>query len=524
MPSSRYGCRVPLHPFRRRRRTRTYRRTALLVALLAVLAGAALPGVVPPAGAAGHAGGTGGTLRFAACPGARAFRCATLDVPLSYAAPHGATLGIAVVELPATAAHPVGDLVMNPGGPGASGVQFLEQQGTSFPAALRRRFNLVSFDPRGIGKSDPVRCVGPAGLRSLMALDPAPVDAAEARTVATATKAFVAACLAHTSRTLLEHVGTDVAAHDLDRLRAALGQSKLDYLGFSYGTYLGERYAADFPHRVRAMVLDGVVNPAMSTAATDLAQAKGFEQELHDFFAWCSTDAACGKELAGGAESAYSRLFAELSRGVSIPGYLKPQFGGTQQVDLGVAETGLDAALYAKADWPYLAQGIAGALRGNASLLAALADNYIGLQPDGSYANLVAANAAISCVDRPGPRSLSAIERLSRTLAKAAPDFGAAIAWSSLTCAEWPIAPQAKVGPIRAPGTPTILVVGSTGDPATPYPQAVAVAHQLAHAVLLTRDGPGHTAYFSSACVRARVDTYLLTLRTPPAGTVCPSN
>lgn len=492
----------------------------VMLALAGVLAGVL---AVSTAGAAAQ-GSTGGRLDLRPCRTAAAFRCATLTVPVSYARPSGPSLGIAVAELPATGPHPVGDLVMNPGGPGASGVQFLEQQGTSFPGALRRSFNLVSFDPRGIGSSDPVRCVGPAGLRRLLALDPAPADPAEVRPVVAATKAFVAACLAHTSHALLENVGTDVTARDLDRLRAALGQRRLDYLGFSYGTYLGERYAADYPHRVRAMVLDGVVDPATSTSATDLAQAKGFELDLHDFLAWCPTNGACRNELGTDARAAYDRLFSELSGGTSIPGYLKARFGGSQQVDLGVAETALAAALYAKTDWPYLAQGIAGALGGNASLLAALADDYIGLQPNGSYSNLVAANAAISCVDRPGPRSLRAIEGLSRALAKAAPDFGASIAWSSLTCADWPIAPQGRVGPIRAAGSPTILVVGSTGDPATPYPQAVAVAHQLAHAVLLTRTGPGHTAYFSSACVRARVDRYLLTLRPPRPGTICPSS
>lgn len=492
-----------------------------MLSVVAAVGAAAAPAV---GSARRRSTGAPTTLRFAPCAGHPAFRCATLAVPLSYAHPSGPTIGLAVAELPATGPHPVGDLVMNPGGPGASGVEFLEQQGTSFPAALRRSFNLVSFDPRGIGASDPVRCVGPAGIRRLLAVNPAPVDAAQVRQVVAATKAFIAACLAHTPRQLLENVSTDATARDLDRLRAALGQSKLDYLGFSYGTYLGERYAADFPHRVRAMVLDGVVDPAMSAAATDLVQAEGFEQDLHDFFAWCPTDRACRGELPGGAKAAYDTLFARLAAGGSVPAYLKPVYGGTQQVDLGVAETALAAALYSTSDWTYLAQGIAGALQGNASLLAALAYNYAGLQPDGSYANLVAANAAINCVDRPGPRSLAAIEQLSRTMAKAAPDFGATIAWSSLTCAYWPIPPQGTVGPIRAQGTPTILVVGSTGDPATPYRQAVAVAHELAHAVLLTRTGPGHTAYFSSACVRAKVDTYLTTLRTPRPGTVCPSN
>lgn len=499
------------------------RRTPWRWALAAALAAVAVAGGVSLAGGARAAAAPPrATLAWHPCD--KTFRCATLRVPLSYARPRGTTIGIAVVELPATGAHPQGDVVFNPGGPGASGVDFLEQEATSFPAALRHTFNLVSFDPRGVDRSAPVRCVDAAGIRRLVAVDPAPANPAAVRQVVAATKAFDAACAAHTPRQLLENVGTRVTVDDLDRLRAALGEAKLDYVGFSYGTYVGELYAQAFPGHVRAMVLDGVVDPALDTAASELVQAKGFEADLHDFFAWCPTNATCRSELAGNAKAAYDDLFGRLARGATLTALLKPLYGGTQQVTLGVAETALAGSLYAKTSWPYLAQAIDAGLRGNGGPLAAIAYSYEGLQQDGTYTNLVAANTAVNCVDRPSPTSLATYERLSRELAKAAPDFGAGEAWSSLVCAYWPVAPQGTVAPIHAPASPTILVVGSTGDPATPYAWAQAVAHQLRHAVLLTRSGPGHTAYFSSACIRGLVDGYLASLHTPRPGTVCPSN
>ena len=460
------------------------------------------------------------TLSWHACDGH--FRCARLPVPLNYAQPNGTQIHLAVIELPSTSAHPVADLVMNPGGPGGSGVQFLEQ--TSFPKALRAKFNLVSFDPRGVGESDPVRCVNAAGLRKLIAMNPAPTTKAQVSQVVAATKAFVAACKANTSRALLQHVSTSATANDLDRLRAALGERKLTYLGFSYGTFLGELYASRFPTHVRAMVLDGVVDPALSTTTSDLQQAQGFETDLADFFAWCPTNATCHRELPQGARTAYDALFGRLVRGQDIVALLRPRFGGTQEVTIGVAEVALAGALYSKQTWPDLARALAQGLQGNGGLLAALAYSYEGLQPNGSFSNEVAANVAISCVDRPSPTKLSTYERLSDQMAKAAPDFGAAEAWGSLTCAYWPVAPQGKVGPLHAKGAPTILLVGSTGDPATPYRWAQAVAHQLDHSVLLTRRGPGHTGFFFSTCIQRYVERYLTNLSLPPAHTTCATN
>ncbi|MCU1489368.1 MAG: Alpha/beta hydrolase fold, partial [Acidimicrobiaceae bacterium] len=438
--------------------------------------------------------------------------------------PHGPTLQLSVIELPSTSKAPLGDLVMNPGGPGGSGVEFLTGEASGFPAALRSSFNLVSFDPRGVGASDPVNCLDTAGIRRLIALDPAPSTSAQISSVVAATKSFVAACKAKTSPQLLKNVSSAVTVQDMDRLRAALGQSKLNYLGFSYGTYLGDLYANRYPSHVRAMVLDGAVDPALTSTQSDLQQAQGFETDLHDFYTYCATNSTCKTELPQGAQTALHQLIAELAAGKSIPAHLKAVYGGTQPVTLGVADVALAGSLYSKQTWPQLAQAIQQGLAGDGTLLAAIAYGYEGLQANGKFDNEIAANTAINCVDRPSPTSIATYRQLAATMAKAAPDFGAGEAWGTLACAYWPVASQGKVGPLHDPGSPPILVVGSTGDPATPYRWAKAVASQLDKGELLTRTGPGHTGYFSSSCVQRATDGYLTTLALPPKGTVCPSS
>ncbi len=501
-------------------------RTVAALLAVAVGAGAAAVGAgALPAGAApsrAAATRSAPALSWHACD--KRFRCAELAVPISYQQPGRGTLNLSVVMLPATGKHPIGDLVTNPGGPGGSGVDFLEQAWSSFPASLRASFSLVSFDPRGVDRSDPVVCASAAETRRLLALDPAPATPAQITTVVAATKAYVADCKAHTSRLLLENVGTRTTVLDMDRLRAALGQPKLDYLGLSYGTYIGELYAERFPSKIRAMILDGAVDPALSTQASDLQQALGFETDLNDFLAWCDKNATCHAELPGGARNDYNRLFDSFSAGHSIVANFQPIYGGRLAVDLGVAELGVVSALYSEQDWPTLGQALSTGLKGNGDLLAELAYSYAGLQTNGTFSNIDDANTAINCVDRPSPTTLADYEALAKQLGAKAPDFGAAEAWGTLACAYWPVPPAGPTAAIHAPGTPPILVVGSTGDPATPYVWAQAVASQLDHAVLLTRSGTGHTGYFSSVCVRSWADAYLTSLALPPKGTVCPSN
>jgi pimeloyl-ACP methyl ester carboxylesterase len=414
--------------------------------------------------------------------------------------------------------------VTNPGGPGGSGVDFLEQSASGFGASLRAHFNLVSFDPRGVDRSDPVACVSPAAIRQLVSIDPSPTTASEIAQVVQATQSFDSQCAAHTSHLLLENMSTVDAAIDMDELRAALGQAKLTYLGFSYGTYLGAIYAQLFPTHVRAMVLDGALDPALTNNQLDLEQAEGFEVDLNDFFTWCNANSTCQSELPGGASTDYHHLMSSFENGSAIPAQLPAQFGGDQEVDYGVAITGVIASLYSIDEWPQLAQALQQAIAGNGTDLDDIALEYEGFQPNGSLENIEESNTAVNCLDHPAPTSVAQYVRLASQFAAVAPDFGAIEAWSSLTCAYWPVPPTGEPEPIHAPGAPPILVVGTTHDPATPYEWAEALASQLDKGVLLTRDGDGHTAYFSSTCVQNWADTYLTTLAMPPKGTVCPSN
>jgi len=477
------------------------------------------------AGASGcgrGAAASGSALSWHACD--TRFRCATLQVPVSYSDRHGPQTPISVVELVASGAHPLGDVVFNPGGPGASGVQYLEDVWSDFPESLRTQFNLVSFDPRGVGSSRPLRCLTPAGIRAWIGTNPAPATPRQIDQVVRASKSFVRGCERNASRGFIASLSTANTARDMDRLRAALGEPKLTYYGLSYGTFLGTVYAELFPRRIRAMVLDGAVDPALTSDTSEAEQAAGFEADLHDFLAWCTQHSSCKSGFSTTPARAYTALIARFKRGLVLPAHLAAAFGGRQSVDYGTAVLGVIAALYSKTSWPFLGHALAAAERGDGTDLAAAAYSYAGQKPDGSFSNILSANMATNCLDRPAPTTIPEYTALASHLAKSAPDFGALEAWGTLPCVYWPARAQAQPAAAHAPGAPPILVIGSTGDPATPYAWAQALAKELPRATLLTRTGPGHTAYRASACIRRRADRYLETLRLPPAGTVCLSN
>ncbi len=494
-------------------RTRAY--SVLLIA-------AVLLGCVTACGGTGAAAVSSGKLSWRKCDGG--FRCATLSVPVSYSDPGGLQIPISVAELPAAEPHPLGDLVLNPGGPGESGVQFLERGWQMFPPLLRRKFNLVSFDPRGVRSSEPLRCLTPAGIIKWVGVDPAPVTPAQIHDVVQASKAFVRGCESNAPTTFLANMSTANTARDMDRLRAALGQPKLTYAGFSYGTYLGTVYAELFPKHVRALVLDGAVDPALDTPSTDAQQALGFETDLRDFFAWCTKDATCRSGFPTTPAASYAALMARFKQGLVIPANLPPSLGGREPVGYGTALLGVATALYSTATWPFLSKALAKAETGDGTLLAAAAYSYAGQNPDGTFSNIISANIATVCLDRPAPRTIAAYKALAARLSRSAPNFGASEAWGTLLCAYWPSRATAKPKPAHAPGAPPILVIGSTHDPATPYQWAQALAKQLPGAVLLTRKGAGHTGYRYSSCIRTWADRYLETLKLPPAGTVCTSD
>ena len=452
------------------------------------------------------------------------FQCARLLVPFDYAHPGGKRFSLPVIKLPAAdPAHRVGPLVINPGGPGASGVQYALAASSVFPAALLARFDIVGFDPRGVAGSEPaLACLTGPELDTYLGTDEMPDNAAELDRIVAQAKLYAQRC-GQNSRALLPYVGTENAARDMDVLRAALGQSRLTYLGKSYGTYLGTWYAQLFPHRVRALVLDGAVDPGTTGVQADITQAEGFTVAFRSFAAWCLAAAGCplGEGVSPGSLSiAADRLQAMIVRANSAP--LTNHLGSGQVADGALLLNGVAAALYSKSAWPDLKTGLSRAFSGDGTVLVQLANLLLERNADGTYSNLVDADTAISCMDRPWPRSLTDWQAQAAAAGRAAPLFGPPIVWGNLPCAYWPVPPAAQPA-FTAAGAPPFLVVGSTRDPATPYRWARALAADLSSGVLLGWNGDGHTAYGEgSACVDQIVNDYLISLKVPRGGTVCP--
>lgn len=459
---------------------------------------------------------TVGTVTWTGCGGG--FLCGTLQVPLDYSQPGAGTIGIALNRKPATdQANRIGSLLINPGGPGASGIDWIAASAPAF-SILNRRFDLVGFDPRGVGRSAPVRCLDGPHEDAFSAIDGVLDDTQEMEAAKQADKDFAAGCAVLSGR-VLPFVDTASAAKDMDLIRIALGDTKLTYLGFSYGTYLGQMYAHFFPTQIRAIVLDAVVDPSLSENDLNLTQAASFERNLQAFLADCnarkSAAPPCAYAQAGDPASKLDALMQRLDT--------TPLPVGKRELTRALAVTAVAQELYDETSWPDLDQGLTQADRGNGKLLLSFADSYLGRHPDGTYTNEIEANYAINCLDHPAATALSAYEQLGPAFAKASPFFGTSFQYSSLPCAYWPAKPTGHPGPLTAKGAPPILLVGGTNDPATPYAWAEAVHTQLEGSVLLTRNGNGHGSYGTSLCATLAEIRYLNDLTIPSDGTVCPS-
>lgn len=508
-----------------------HRATAVMAATLAVAAAGCSSGGNPPRNQATpttvapvSAGATSTTapvpsLTWSSCTGAngpKGLQCATLMVPRDPMHPGvGGTIALALDRHPATG-HKVGSLVYNPGGPGVSAVDELAGIVSGMPKDLVSRFDIVGFDPPGVGHSAPITCLDSAGLTQYFATDPAPTTPAGFAAFVAEARTFAQGCEAR-SAAELPYVGTVDAAMDMDLVRQALGESQLTYLGFSYGTLLGETYAELYPTRIRAMVLDGTLDQSVPVLSELDAQAAGLEGVLHQFIATCASDPKCPWAGGPNPEGAIESLMA------SVRTSPLSARGTSRTVGPAAAFYGIVWPLYYQSTWPDLEDALALAARGDGTGLLAEFDQYTERQSDGSYANLFEALAAVDCLDQPAP-TLAQIKAAIPTAEHASPAFGLATLYGEVGCTVWPLKATGKVGPIRAPGSPPILVVGSTGDPITPYAWARSVASQLPRGVLLTRVGFGHTSYFASGCVRSDVDNYLITLGLPAAGSRCPSD
>jgi pimeloyl-ACP methyl ester carboxylesterase len=439
-----------------------------------------------------------------------------VQVPLDYAHPEGGTIGIAISRKPATGPGVrIGSVLTNPGGPGASGIQFLRGEVTAM-ANLNTRFDLIGFDPRGVGQSAPVRCLDGAQEDTFNALDPVLDDPDEKKAAIDADKNFADGCKRR-SASVLPFIDTVSAAKDMDVIRDRLGDQKLTFLGFSYGTFLGENYAHLFPTKVRALALDGVIDPTLTPNDLLYAQLVGFEQNLQSFLSDCrarkAASSPCTYAQAGDPGTKLMDLMQRLDT--------TPLVVGNRSLTRGLAVIGVLTPLYDPSTWPYLDQALTQADRGNGTLLMKFSDLYLGRKSDGTYDNQTDANTAINCIDRPVPSDVASYDALGPKFASASALFGPAFQYSNLICAYWPFKPKGKVGPITADGAPPILLIGATGDPATPYAWAKAANSMLTGSVLLTREGNGHVSYDKSACAKQAIDAYLIDLTLPPAGTVC---
>lgn len=453
-------------------------------------------------------------LRWRGCHGG--FECSRLRVPVDYADPAAGSIRIAVVRLPAGDDEARGSLVLNPGGPGGSGVDYALAAGLVVSRAVRERYDIVGFDPRGVARSAPISCVSDAELDDLLALDGSPDDPAEEQQVLDAWRVLGAGCAADRPQ-LAAHLSTKAAARDLDVLRAALGDRRLTYLGKSYGTYLGTTYAELFPKRVGRLVLDGQLDPAASGAEIAAGQARGFEGALRAYLASCLRRSGC--PFTGSVAAAQTQVGALLDRTDAQP--LRGERG--RPVTEALAVIGIAAALYDTRTWSLLTRALREAARGDGRTLLALADYYSDRRPDGRFtSNAIEAQYAVNCLDRPEATDLASYRAAATELSASAPVFGEFLAWGSVACATWPVPPQNTPHRVTAAGARPILVVGTTRDPATPYSWAVSVAKQLESGRLLTYVGDGHTAYRQgSRCIDRAVDRFLLDGKLPRTGTRC---
>jgi pimeloyl-ACP methyl ester carboxylesterase len=455
-------------------------------------------------------------LRWSDCGGE--FECATLRAPLDYANPGRGEVDIALTRLPANDPDMrVGALLVNPGGPGGSGIEYAREARTRLTKPVRGRFDIIGFDPRGVASSDPVRCQSDQKTDAWLAADASPDDVAEERRLEDLSRTFAQRCRARAGP-LLAHMSTQDAARDLDLMRAALGEQQLFYLGKSYGTFLGATYAELFPRRVGRVVLDGAIDPRLSAEELSRGQAEGFELALQAFIADC-VRRDC--PLGGSRDEGLRRLNELLAAIDRTP---LTTADPVRELTQSLAVLGIAVPLYDRPSWTILRAALADALDGDGTTLLTLSDLYTDRQEDGRYGNNSNdAIYAVNCLDRPDDAPVEEARQLAARLRNASPLFGPYIAWSNRPCASWPVKPAGAPLTIRAEGAKPILVVGTTRDPATPYSWAEGLAEQLASGVLLSYDGDGHTAYAQGDdCVDQTVEAYLIEGKVPADGTRCP--
>jgi pimeloyl-ACP methyl ester carboxylesterase len=431
--------------------------------------------------------------------------CTLIRAPLNYAEPDGTALILALARRPATGSRRLGTLFINPGGPGGSGTAYVNY----FDAAGLADYDIVGWDPRGVAESTPVACMGPADLDRYYALDSSPDNPSEQRIRVAAVQAFGQSCLQRSGK-LLEHVSTVETVRDLELLRYLVGDAKINYFGSSYGTRIGALYAELYPERVGRMVMDGSVNIGGEDTIT---QTEGFERALNNFAGWCAAENC---RLGDTRAEVLTRVKSYLDQLDKRPVKVGHRILTQQQ--------GVEAVYYSmyggRRSWVHLRDSLVAAIfDDNADGVLALADHSNFRRNDGSYQQINYSFPAVRCLDSQDD-SVREAERRYDHVSKAAPVLGR-LGGADLTCALWPVASAPPQPAIDGDGAPPIVVIGTTGDPATPYEYAVDMADRLKSGVLVTYRGEGHLAFGSSECVNRLVIDYLVQDRVPPDKTRC---
>ena len=454
-------------------------------------------------------------VAWESCSGGR--ECASITVPLDYDNPGGETIEIAMSKRPADG-DAIGTLVINPGGPGVSGLDTVKDASYLFDSDIRANFDILGFDPRGVGKSNPIDCVDDQTLVELL---DGSVDTSVANSQEQAeaeVKAFVDGCSAN-SGDILPFLGTKYAAKDIDVIRHLVGDPKLYYVGFSYGTFLGMEYAEQFPDNTGRLILDGPVDTSIGLARMSGDQTMGFETTIHRYLEDCLKSDSC--PFTGSVDDAMTQVHDLLTTVAETPyptkdpdrPLLAPQFFN-----------GMVLPLYTRSAWAMLTGAFRDLIENNdGTQLQLLSDLSQERQEDGSFeSNGIEALLTINCADYP-PSDPAEMESVSAELRENAPVLGDIQTAGADVCAYWPYSPTELPGPIAAAGSAPIVVVGTLYDPATPYQWAKSVHEQLENSVLVTWNGDGHTVYSAQAdeCILKPLDAYLLDGTLPEDGLVC---
>lgn len=456
----------------------------------------------------------GGTINWADCPNpvGDGLKCARLKVPFDYAEPSKGSFSLKLVKRPATfRTKRVGSLLVNPGGPGFGGTTIAENASGYLSSDLTDVFDVVGWDPRGTGDSTPaVDCVD--NYDTYFATDPTPETDAQREELVNSTKNFSAACK-EKSGEMLAYVSTNSTARDMDAIRAALGEDKISYFGFSYGSELGATWATMFPTTVRAAVLDGASDPTSSYMEGGLQQAKGFEDELTKYLEECSANKQCAFHNGGKAEEAFDALMTSIDN--------KPLLVSKNRtvVNLSVALTGVTQAMYSSSLWESLSTALNDAQRGDGAGLLQMYDDYFQRNEDGTWGNELEAFNAILCLDDPGPQTIEETDSWVPKFKTAAPRLWTSFA-SGYGCVFWPAKPDPRIR-ISGIGAGPIVVVGTTGDAATPLASSRKMATELEDGRLIIVEANRHTGYGENNCVVSAVDNYLITTKVDFAEKAC---